>query len=63
MPAWGNGTPEGERESWGLTPEDIECMEGLNPMSPAAVKEREEIRRFLQRESPAPVEHEKERKN
>jgi mono/diheme cytochrome c family protein len=73
MPAWGNGTPEGERESWGLvhfirrlpklTPEDIERMETLNPKSPAEFKEQEEIRRFLQGESAAPEEHKKEHKH
>ncbi len=57
MPAWGNGTEEGQRESWGLvhfirrlpklTPEDIERMEALNPKTPAEFKEEEEIRRFL----------------
>ena len=60
MPGWGNGTPEGERESWALvhvirglpklTPEDIERMEALNPKTPAEFKEAEEIRRFLQGE-------------
>jgi len=58
MPGWGNGTPEGERESWGLvhfvrrlpklTDEDIERMEALNPKSPAQFKEEEEARRFLE---------------
>ena len=58
MPAWGNGTPEGERDSWGLvhfvrrlpklTPEEIEHMESLNPKTPAQLKEEEETRRFLQ---------------
>lgn len=57
MPAWGNGTPEGERESWGLahfirrlpklTPEEIERMKSLNPKTPAQFKEEEETRRFL----------------
>ena len=57
MPAWGNGTPEGERESWGLvhfvrrlpklTSEEIERMESLNPKTPAQLKEEEETRRFL----------------
>jgi len=57
MPAWGNGTPEGERDSWGLvhfvrrlptlTPEEIERMEALNPKTPAQFKEDEETRRFL----------------
>jgi mono/diheme cytochrome c family protein len=58
MPAWGNGTPEGERDSWGLvhfvrrlpklTPEDIERMESLNPKTAAQFKDEEETRRFLQ---------------
>ena len=58
MPGWGNGTPEGERDSWGLvhfvrrlpklTPEEIERMEALNPKTPAQWKEEEEARRFLQ---------------
>jgi mono/diheme cytochrome c family protein len=61
MPGWGNGTPEGERESWGLvhfvrrlpklTEEDVERMEALNPKSPAELKEEEEARRFLAGES------------
>ncbi len=61
MPAWGNGTPEGERDSWGLvhfvrrlptlTPEVIERMESLNPKTPAQFKEDEETRRFLQGDS------------
>ena len=73
MPAWGNGTPEGERDSWGLvhfirrlpklTPEDIERMEALNPKSPAEFKEQEEIRRFLQGESTAGREQKKDHKN
>jgi len=58
MPGWGNGTPEGERESWALvhfvrrlpklTDEDIERMEALNPKSPGELKEDEEARRFLE---------------
>ena len=65
MPAWGNGTPEGERESWGLvhfvrrlpklTPEEIERMESLNPKTPAQFKEEEETRRFLQGDSSGAV--------
>jgi mono/diheme cytochrome c family protein len=61
MPGWGNGTPEGERGSWGLvhfvrrlpklTDEDIERMEALNPKTPAELKEEEEARRFLAGES------------
>jgi hypothetical protein len=65
MPGWGNGTLEGERESWGLvhfvrrlpklTDEEIERMEALNPKSPAQLKEDEDARRFLEgaREKPA----------
>ena len=58
MPAWGTGTPQGERDSWGLvhfirqlpklSAEDIERMEALNPKTPAQLKEEEETRRFLQ---------------
>ena len=65
MPAWGNGTPEGERDSWGLvhfvrrlpklTPEEIERMESLNPKTPTQFKEEEETRRFLQGESTGPT--------
>jgi mono/diheme cytochrome c family protein len=65
MPGWGNGTPESERESWGLvhfirrlprlTPEDLERMDGLNPKTPAALRAEEEARRFLAG-GPSPVE-------
>lgn len=58
MPAWGTGTPEGQRESWalvhfirrlpGLTAADIERMQGLNPQSPAKFREAEEARLFLE---------------
>jgi mono/diheme cytochrome c family protein len=58
MPGWGNGTAEGEHDSWGLvhfvrrlsklTDEDIERMEALNPKTPGQLKEEEEIRRFLE---------------
>ena len=57
MPAWGDGTPEGERGSWGLvhfirrlpslTPEEIDRMAALNPRTPAEFREEEEARRFL----------------
>jgi mono/diheme cytochrome c family protein len=63
MPAWGNGTPEGERDSWALvrfirrlpmlSADDIERMESLNPKSASQVKEEEETRRFLSGESEA----------
>ena len=65
MPAWGNGTPEGERDSWGLvhfvrslpklTPEEIERMESLNPKTPAQLQEEEETRRFLEGDSTGAV--------
>jgi mono/diheme cytochrome c family protein len=57
MPAWGNGTPEGEASSWALVhfirrlpklpPEDVTRMEALNPRSPDEFREEEEERRFL----------------
>jgi len=65
MPAWGNGTPEGERQSWGLvhlvrrlprlTEEEIARMESLNPKTPAQLAEEEEARTFLQGEPAAPT--------
>jgi mono/diheme cytochrome c family protein len=70
MPGWGNGTPESERESWGLvhfirrlgklSSEDIERMESLNPKTPEQWREEEEARRFLAGEDlkpPAPTPH------
>ena len=64
MPGWGNGTPEGERASWGLvhfirhlpalTHEDLSRMEELNPKSPEQFREEEESRRFLAGEDAAP---------
>jgi len=65
MPAWGTGTPEGERASWGLvhfvrrlptlSSDDVERMEALNPKTPAQLKEEEEIRRFLEGDSRTPA--------
>ena len=62
MPAWGNGTPEGEASSWALvhfirrlpalSPDDIARMQELNPKSPAEFREEEEARRFLAGEEP-----------
>jgi mono/diheme cytochrome c family protein len=64
MPAWGDGTPEGQRASWGLvhfirrlpalTPEDLERMESFNPKTPAQFREEEEARRFLAGDDPQP---------
>ena len=69
MPAWGTGTPEGERASWGLVhfvrrlptlgDEEIGRVEALGPKTPAQLKDEEETRRFLSGESgaqaPAPA--------
>lgn len=71
MPAWGTGTPEGERDSWALVhfirrlpdlaPEDIERIEQLMPKSAKQWREEEEARRFLAGEDlkkpPAPHKH------
>jgi mono/diheme cytochrome c family protein len=70
MPAWGTGTPEGERESWALvhfirrlpklTDEEIARMEALNPKTAEEWREEEEARRFLAGEDakvPAPAPH------
>lgn len=64
MPAWGTGTPEGERASWALvhfirrlpklTEEEITRMEALNPKTAEEWREQEEIRRFLAGEDVKP---------
>lgn len=64
MPAWGDGTPEGERSTWGLvhfirrlpslSDEEVERMETLNPRTPAQFREEEEARRFLAGEDTPP---------
>jgi len=58
MPAWGDGSPEGEHASWvlvhfirhipKLTEDEIAHMEGLNPKSPDEWREDEEARHFLE---------------
>ena len=63
MPAWGNGTPEGEESSWhlvhfirrlpNLSEAELTEMEGLNPRGPDAWRALEEERRFLAGETPA----------
>ena len=70
MPGWGTGTPEGERDSWGLVhfirrlpnlaAEDLERIEQLTPKSAEQWREEEEIRRFLAGEDvkTAPASHE-----
>jgi len=64
MPAWGTGTPEGERASWALvhfirrlptlTEEEIARMEELNPKTSEQWREEEEARRFLAGEDVEP---------
>jgi len=58
MPAWSNGTPEGEVLGWQLvhfirrlpqlTGEEIEQMEGMNPQPPEQIRQQIEAERFLQ---------------
>jgi len=64
MPAWGTGTPEGERESWSLvhfirhlpklTSDELDRMEALNPKTPGELREQEETRRFLEGDTKKP---------
>ena len=64
MPAWGTGTPEGERDSWhlvqfirrlpSLSEAELAEMEELNPRSAADWQALEEERRFLSGEVAAP---------
>lgn len=73
MPAWGTGTPEGERASWALvhfirrlpalTDEEIAAMEPLNPKSSEEWRAEDDARRFLAGEeaeasTPSPHKHE-----
>ena len=64
MPAWSTGTEDGETASWHLvhfirrlpklTPEELEEMEGLNPQSPAEIRQQIEEERFLKGEGDKP---------
>lgn len=65
MPAWGNGSPEGELLTWQLvqfirhlpriTEAELQRMEELNPRSPQEIREEDEMQRFLEGgETPAP---------
>ena len=57
MPAWGNGTPEGEMASWELvrfirklptlTDQDVDEMRKLNPTSPMQMEQEGKIDDFL----------------
>jgi cytochrome c553 len=58
MPGWGNGTAESAYGSWGLvhfirhlpklTEAEMREMEGMNPMSPAEMRESMEEEQFLE---------------
>ncbi len=64
MPAWGNGTPEGERSSWhlvqfirrlpSLSEAELAEMEELNPRGAEEWRAMEDERRFLSGDAPAP---------
>lgn len=68
MPAWGNGTIEGEEASWhlvnflrhlpSLTPEQVDEMAAMNPRPPAEVRQQIDEERFLRGEdiTPTPAE-------
>ena len=65
MPGWSTGTPEGENSSWqlvhfirrlpSLTPEDLQEMERMNPISPAQFEEQKKIEDFLKGAEPPPA--------
>jgi hypothetical protein len=58
MPAWGDESPESDRDSWKLvhfirhlpkiSEAELSEMEAMNPVSPMELKEREEEARFLE---------------
>lgn len=58
MPAWGDGTPEDDLDSWKLvhfirhlpdiTQEEVEEMQSMNPKSRREIEEEQEIRDFLE---------------
>lgn len=64
MPAWSNGTPEGETASWQLvhfirhlpsmTPDEEEEMKRFNPVSRAEIEEEQAINDFLGGGDPPP---------
>lgn len=57
MPAWGNGTPDGESSTWALvrfirhlpqlTPAEVEHMEMMNPKSAGDEMRKHDIDDFL----------------
>jgi mono/diheme cytochrome c family protein len=65
MPGFGTGTPEGEKSSWqlvhfvrrlpSLTPEDLQEMQKLNPVSGVQLEEERKIKEFLEGGDPSPA--------
>ena len=65
MPGWSTGTPEGERSSWqlvhfirrlpSLTPEDLQEMERMNPVSRSQIEEEKKAEDFLNGAEPPPA--------
>ena len=65
MPAWGTGTPEGEKASWQLvnfirrlpklTADDLEEMKKFNPTSRAVIEEEKKVEDFLNGGDPPPA--------
>ncbi len=65
MPAWGEGPPEEDRDSWNLvhfirhlpeiSPEELAEMRTMNPKTRHEFEEEEEVRRFLEGEDPPPM--------
>lgn len=67
MPAWGDDTPEADRDTWKLvrfirylpriTPQELDAMRALNPKSRADLEEEEADRRFLAGEDATSLHH------
>ncbi|HJU43914.1 MAG TPA: c-type cytochrome [Vicinamibacterales bacterium] len=65
MPGWSTGTPEGEKSSWqlvhfirrlpSLTPEDLEEMKKMNPVSGVVLEEERRIQEFLEGSNTMPA--------
>jgi mono/diheme cytochrome c family protein len=65
MPGFGTGTPAGEKSSWqlvhfirrlpSLTPEDLQEMQKLNPVSGVQLEEERKIKEFLEGGDPPPA--------
>jgi mono/diheme cytochrome c family protein len=65
MPAWGDGSPEEDMESWQLvhfirhlpqlSPEELTEMQKLNPKSPDTREEEDAAEKFLQGEETSPT--------